>query len=417
MSKPLCNVLLLMSVGLLLIVSGCAKQAPSRAVATDSFSPQTYPEDTYKAGVDHFIVLLDISASMGQPSRGQPSRGQPSRGQPSRGQPSGGQPSGGQPSGGQMKIDQAKQFLGKMNATLPEYETLDYAVWTMGHYPLLTLKNVRMFADFQPYRTAQLNTQLVDINKTGGSTPMVQAWRAMEKHLAGISGKTAVIVVSDFNVLEKNVFPAAKSLKRRFGHRICFYPVAVGQRYSREMVNELAWIGECGFPAHVEQLQSRDEMARFVRRVFLARYPDTDGDGIIDKNDKCPDTPAGARVDQRGCWGIQNIEYAFDQWEIKSEFYPTLDRIAAVFKANPELKVEIQGHTDNVGTQKYNKTLSLKRARAVKNYLTDQGIAHDRLYPTGYGFSRPIATNQTRQGRAMNRRVELQPIEIRRVGK
>jgi len=74
------------------------------------------------------------------------------------------------------------------------------------------------------------------------------------------------------------------------------------------------------------------------------------------------------------------------------------------------MKLEIQGHTDNRGSAKYNKKLSGKRARAVMEYLVKKGISSDRLSAVGYGFSMPAATNTTAEGRAMNRRVELKPI-------
>ena len=77
---------------------------------------------------------------------------------------------------------------------------------------------------------------------------------------------------------------------------------------------------------------------------------------------------------------------------------------------NPVLRVEIEGHTDNVGSESYNQKLSENRARVVMEYLVKKGTQSERLSSAGYGFSRPIAPNNTQEGRAKNRRVELTPM-------
>jgi len=138
---------------------------------------------------------------------------------------------------------------------------------------------------------------------------------------------------------------------------------------------------------------------------------DSDGDGVFDSFDKCPGTPQGALVDEDGCWTIGDTLFDFDKYNIKAEYHSVLDRVVAVFEANPSLKAEIQGHTDNFGTQAYNQVLSNRRANAVVNYLVQGGVDRNRLYPVGYDFSRPRASNETAEGRALNRRVEILPVQ------
>ena len=82
-----------------------------------------------------------------------------------------------------------------------------------------------------------------------------------------------------------------------------------------------------------------------------------------------------------------------------------------ILKKNPGLRIDLQGHTDNIGSQNFNMKLSLRRSAAVKTYLVSKGVPADRLKTEGFGFSRPVATNKTKEGRAMNRRVELLPIQ------
>jgi outer membrane protein OmpA-like peptidoglycan-associated protein len=141
---------------------------------------------------------------------------------------------------------------------------------------------------------------------------------------------------------------------------------------------------------------------------------DSDGDGVTDDRDQCPNTPKGATVDARGCWvysGQEGVFFESGKANIKADFYLLLDEGAEILKKNPTMKVEIQGHTDNVGSEAFNQRLSENRANAVKEYFVSKGISADRLKPVGYGPSSPIAPNDTKEGRAKNRRVELNVLE------
>lgn len=139
---------------------------------------------------------------------------------------------------------------------------------------------------------------------------------------------------------------------------------------------------------------------------------DKDGDGVPDCLDKCPGTPKGARVDNEGCWVIDEAFFDFDKRDIKPRFYPIFDAVAEVLNDNPSLRIVIEGHTDNLGTKVYNQRLSKERAEAVKRYLIKKGIESDRLTTVGYGFSMPKTSNETDAGRALNRRVKLEPLPV-----
>jgi len=102
-----------------------------------------------------------------------------------------------------------------------------------------------------------------------------------------------------------------------------------------------------------------------------------------------------------------DIAFDFDEATIKPEFYPTLDEIVAELSQFPEATVEIVGHTDSVGSEAYNQGLSERRAQAVAQYLENGGISRSNMIVEGMGESQPIATNDTREGRAQNRRVEI----------
>lgn len=137
---------------------------------------------------------------------------------------------------------------------------------------------------------------------------------------------------------------------------------------------------------------------------------DKDGDGVCDEDDDCPDTPKGAFVNAKGCWVVENLLFDFDKAIIKSKYYKDLDEVVRVLKDNPYLNVEIQGHTCNIGTDRYNQRLSERRAKAVKDYFMKKGIPKERLSSIGYGEKKPAFSNQTKDGRRQNRRVELKPI-------
>ena len=106
-------------------------------------------------------------------------------------------------------------------------------------------------------------------------------------------------------------------------------------------------------------------------------------------------------------WVLVGVNFDFNKTSLKNEAYPVLFHAVQVLLSNSELKVEIQGYTDNVGSDKYNIKLSEKRAQVVKDYLVARGVSADRLTVKGYGKANPIAPNDNAKGRAMNRRIEF----------
>lgn len=152
---------------------------------------------------------------------------------------------------------------------------------------------------------------------------------------------------------------------------------------------------------------------------------DDDKDGVNNCDDRCPDTPAGTIVGPDGCpqkvvIDLRGVNFKFDRpkkGEHKIEptlQAPTADSVAILdqaidaLKRYPEIKVELDGHTDSVGTDQYNQGLSERRAQIVADYLTSHGIDSSRIVAVkGFGESQPIDTNATKEGRARNRRTEI----------
>ena len=156
---------------------------------------------------------------------------------------------------------------------------------------------------------------------------------------------------------------------------------------------------------------------------------DADGDGVPDTLDKCPNTPRGVPVDANGCMilfrpettaaprpgaaaprptlVLRGVNFQIGRSVLTTDSYTVLDQVAASLLANPEIRIEVAGYTDNTGPIGVNLRLSQARAAAVRAYLARQGVTPTRMLARGHGSRSPIAPNTTPSGRAQNRRVEL----------
>ncbi len=151
--------------------------------------------------------------------------------------------------------------------------------------------------------------------------------------------------------------------------------------------------------------------------VDAVKPADSDGDGVIDSKDECPNTPAGTKVDGSGCsatvkaiednWVLKGVNFETGSDKIKAESYGVLNDAAEILKERSKVRVEIQGHTDNTGDAKANQSLSERRANSVKAYLANKGVKASQLEAKGYGQNMPIASNDNNAGRAQNRRIEF----------
>jgi iron complex outermembrane recepter protein len=156
--------------------------------------------------------------------------------------------------------------------------------------------------------------------------------------------------------------------------------------------------------------------------VGTAKYsgcpmPDRDNDGVADEADKCPDAAGNAVND--GCPVIkeetvrkiavaaQNIQFAPGSAKLLAKSYKPLNDVVDILKQYPDLKLDVEGHTDNTGVAEKNQTLSQSRADAVKAYIAGKGISAEKMAANGYGQDKPIGDNKTPAGKAKNRRVEL----------
>ena len=344
--------------------------------------------------IDGFVMVMDTSYSMAQLSAGQ------------------------------KKINLALDMADKFNKTIPTNVPLKAALVTVSGKGAVKTYGVTN------YTRAGFEAALTP-SEIEGLTPIAVGIDAASALIPELGKKVAIILVSDGLETEGSATAAVKALKEKHGSAVCIYPVIVGNDCigcgTSGFMGNIAYILDCGYVTYAENLITPDEMARFVINVFFnpgtpkkaavvappppmkAEDGDADGDGVADSIDQCPNTPKGAEVDERGCWVLRNINFDFNKADIKPQFIPELDKVVRVLQNNPGVTIQVEGHTDSIGSEAYNQNLSERRAASVKEYFVSKGINSARVTTKGYGKARPMATNDTEDGRYKNRRIELTP--------
>lgn len=242
--------------------------------------------------------------------------------------------------------------------------------------------------------------------------------------IGGSAGRAAVVLISDGRATDyagrdgvsDGAVAAAQGLATSRSGETCFHTIQVGDDPAgAATLQAIANVSSCGSFRNASTLASASALQQFSRDAYLgAAAPvavapgDEDGDGVLDPRDACPGTLKGARVDGRGCWTLQGLQFSVASAEIDRRYTTMLHEAIDVLKANPDVKISIDGHTDADGSDAYNQSLSERRAASVLTYFeTEGGLAAGRFVSKGYGESRPAAPNDTRENKAINRRVEL----------
>ncbi|NLC71456.1 MAG: OmpA family protein [Desulfuromonadaceae bacterium] len=359
---------------------GCAGLVPYEPL---TFTPQKFEAGKHSPKVENFQVILDASESMDTNMHGE------------------------------KKYLTAKNFVTALNQSIPADLAYNGGLRTFGHNPKQSEEPTALPYGMTSYTQSGFGDGLDSIKYLGGVSPLSSALVAAANDLKDATGNSAIVIVSDGISMEDAPATAAQ-INAEMGDKLCVYTVQVGDsEEGQKVLGKVAKAFQCGQAYNAADLVAAGPFGKFVEEVFLApsTWVDSDGDGVPDHLDKCPDTPKGVQVDADGC-PVQfslRIEFDFDSAEIRSAYRNDLPVAAEFIKNNPAIPyMLLAGHTDSIGSDAYNQKLSERRANAVRNYLIQNfNIDSKKLVAKGYGESKPIATNDTEAGRQKNRRVEI----------
>jgi OOP family OmpA-OmpF porin len=285
---------------------------------------------------------------------------------------------------GLTRIEAEKQIIRKSNATLPPlgWQTGLYPHWKGG----LWLHGSPMA--FQPYyelkrydQTAYARAiEQLPVKPTG--PPMIQRGLMKLEHLLGLPGRTEVFLFSDgkhstAGDIETEPLEQARKLADKYN--VCFTIISSATTAEgKKLLDDIASVNTCS------QVIDFDTVFDKPEHLFGKLYMDTEQAGF------------------------NNVLFDFDKSDIKPEFKPILDRLGQFLLGRPDAYAVLSGFCDSIGTEAYNIKLSKKRVESVSNYLTKRfNIDKDRLLPYWYGYTNPVASNDTEEGRTLNRRVTI----------
>lgn len=270
-----------------------------------------------------------------------------------------------------------------------------------------------------------------------GSTPLYSVIQDEVAAKVGSSGKAAVVIISDGLATDYAgradegglAVGAARAVAEGRSGATCFHTIQVGNDPAgAATLGAIANVTSCGSSTTAAALGSASALQQFAQNVYTGGPPpppapaprpapapapigDADSDGVLDNRDQCPNTLRSARVDSRGCWTLRGLRFAVNAANIQPGYERTLNEDIEVLRNNPGVRVRIDGHTDSDGSAQYNEGLSVRRAASVRDYFVKSGLSPERFQVRGFGESRPIVPNDSRENKALNRRVELTIID------
>jgi OOP family OmpA-OmpF porin len=346
------------------------------AVLLAGFSPasaQTEYKERYVPKAENFIFFVDYSGSMSMTHD----------------------------TVGVQKMTLAKEVMATMNQEIPE---LGYgsALSTFAPYSQL-----HPASGATTYNTQEFGEAIGWINEDYDVfmrlTPMGRGISSLEPTVGQMPNDLAVIIFSDG---EHNLGPEpvdqAKAIYDKYPG-VCFHVVSFADSAEgRETLERIAALKGCSVMAYgPDLLEDRAMLNQFVQDVFYTRIVEK-----IEKEEPKPEPkPEPEPVEE--VVTFRGVNFDFDKSNIREDMQPVLNEAARIIKDH-DGTVVLSGHTDSIGTQEYNMGLSKRRAESVKEYLVNRGVRAGRIELEWYGESRPKYTNETSEGRALNRRVEIE---------
>jgi OmpA-OmpF porin, OOP family len=322
--------------------------------------------------VDNLLVLIDTSGSMSE----------------------------GYADTQQKKIDAAVDIVTRFDQAVPE---LGY---TTGVYTVAPFEEV---APLQTYQNGLLSSAAGEVD-TGfgllgglsyigrglsGAGEVIESGLEAGEEKMPLPGKTAIVLLTDGD-WNAGFDPAvvAKDLYDKHGDNICIHAVSLADSSHGQMaIDSITGLSNCSASADVNSLSTKAGMAAFAQKVLYGEVA------------AAAPVPAPVVVAKEVI--TFNLLFGFDKADISDDMIPVLEQVQMILEEDPEAAFIVAGHTDSVGSEDYNQGLSQRRASAVGNWLTSNGVAADRLDMVGYGENQPKFDNMTEDGRKLNRRVEI----------
>jgi OmpA-OmpF porin, OOP family len=358
------------------LLMGCATQKASPFVKAGDLSMKL-KSGKYIQNANNFEIIFDKTGSMGSDYAGV------------------------------QKFIIEKSLVSKFNTYIPDLN-LNGGLRTLG----------QNYADFDvtkiEYGVVQYDPQKLDwviqeLRTPYGDSPLEVAILAAGNDLKTFPGKSALVIFTDAVDMGDAPVKAATSVKSQYGDNLCIYTVQIGNdEKGAKILNQIVKAGQCGVSVKGDDLADDAAMNALVERIFLAtkpaEAPTTPPPAPVEEMKKAPEVEQ--KILEKGRATL-DVKFDFGKAVVKQNYYKDIQSLAEVMKKYPDLKIVIEGYTDNVGGKKYNLNLSQKRAEAIKKVMvTKFNIEPSRLTAKGFGESKPIASNSTKEGRQKNRRVE-----------
>ncbi len=360
---------------------GASSPSPRIAQSPESFvldpnRPQ--PGQFWEVLVNNFIVILDASGSKYLPYSGK------------------------------VKLRVAKDVVRRLNQKTPE-RPLVGGLRRYGYEAGAWSVRTALLYGMEPYSRPEYGSSIDIVRWAGGKSPLELAIDKASDDFQSCDGYLALVVVSDGKVYDSDPIEAAKRIKRRYGDRICIYTCLVGNLpYGKELMERVAKAGECGYAITADQLVPDNVMGDWAYDIFHR----TTRAKPAPEPEAPPRVPRGPNPCELLNEALRmKVQFDLNKWYIRPEYFNGLNRIAQLMIECPVARVEIQGHTCNIWTEKYNLKLSDMRATEVMNYLVKRGVEANRFLVRGFGLTMPTASNKTDQGREANRRAEFVRID------
>jgi OOP family OmpA-OmpF porin len=294
---------------------------------------------------------------------------------------------------GARKIDMAMETIKDMNQAIP---ALNYNAGLFLFAPFEA--KIQPGTYDKPGMTAALDAIATDFEIFDRTTPLGNGLMDLDPVLAGLSGTTTLVIFTDGNSnIGADAVAQAQALYAKYGNKLCVQVVSYADTPRGQMITDnIRALSTCSVVADYNSLKAPGGMEKYIEEVFVDEVADAPAP-----------KPAPAPVPVAAPSISFNLHFGFDKYQITDEMVPVLEEAKAILAEYPKADFVVAGHTDSTGPEGYNQGLSERRAASVKDWLVAHGVPAANLEAQGYGELNPKYDNATREGRRLNRRVEI----------